>query len=113
MKSLLVLRLKSLGCLPCKIDGRPDEPPELHHPTSGGRRLDDNKVIPECQWHHKGTLPPGCKNSTEAEKRYGPSYAKNKNAFIARYGTEQELLEETERLLNGYEEETKEASPEG
>ena len=98
-KTLRVVRMKELGCLPCRKEGRFAYCPELHHPTEGGRRISDDLMYPCCKWHHQGTLPADCKSSSEAFTKYGPSLAKNKRAYIVAYGTERELLAETERLL--------------
>ena len=70
-------------------------PSDLHHPLRG-YRIGQAVVIPLCEWHHRGSCGG---NPDEFAKLHGPSLKHHKKAFIARYGTEQELLEETERLL--------------
>lgn len=77
----------ALGCLPCRMDGNPGTPPELHHPRAGvgmGRRSSHSSVIPLCSHHHRGTNHPAT-----------PSIHLDKHRFIAIYGTETELLEQT------------------
>jgi hypothetical protein len=96
------MRLQELGCLACRREGRFHIPPELHHPTEGGRRIDDDAVIPLCRWHHQGTVPRDCANTTEATMVYGPSFAVSKRLFTKRYGTQRELLAQTERLMEVY-----------
>lgn len=85
---LKALRLQAIGCIACRKEGYEGVPSDLHHPTSGGRRLDDALVIPLCSGHHRAV-----------GNWIGPSLAHGRKPFEARYGTEQELLEETERLL--------------
>lgn len=73
-----------VGCIACCMDGHPGTPPELHHPragTGGGQKAPDSDVIPLCPPHHRGTMHPVV-----------PSIHLDKLKFIARYGTEGELL---------------------
>ena len=101
--------LRRIGCLLCRRQGvRGCGTLEFHHPTSGGRRLGDDLVIPLGRWHHQGIPPTLYMTKTQAREKYGPSLADGRKPFEKEYGTEVELLEETERLLNGYQEETKE-----
>lgn len=74
----------SIGCIACLIAGHPGTPAELHHPragTGGGQKAPDSDVIPLCPPHHRGTLHPQV-----------PSIHRDKNRFIAEFGTEHELL---------------------
>lgn len=86
--SLLASRLQDIGCLACRKHGLFGVPSDLHHPTSGGRRVSDSVVIPLCPWHHRGVGEP-----------IGPSLAKSKRAFVAEYGSEMELHAWCQRLL--------------
>lgn len=77
-------RVAELGCIACCIDGTPGTPPELHHPragTGGGQKAPDSDVIPLCPPHHRGTMHPSV-----------PSIHRDKLKFIARFGTEAQLL---------------------
>ena len=94
ISALTAARLQDIGCLACRKDGRFGVPSDLHHPTSGGRRLGDDKVIPLCEFHHRGLL-----RAEAARFVRGPSLADGRKALEAHYGTERELLAETERLL--------------
>jgi len=94
-------RLKQIICICCY-----DEPlqvpyvgVEIHHMTSGGRRIGNEFTLPLCFWHHRGVLPADSKNSTIATLTYGPSLAKNKRQFVNRYGTEAQLLTKVNNLL--------------
>lgn len=93
--------LQMVGCICCRLegiagDGHP-EPADIHHITMGGRRLGHDYTIPLCPWHHRGVGVAGLPDSVlEAGK--GPSLARSKRAFVARYGTEMQLL----RMTNGH-----------
>lgn len=85
--------LRPFGCIACRMDGMPGTPPEFHHPragTGGGQRASDLDTIPLCRFHHEGDDHPRT-----------PSIHRDKLAFIARYGTEAELLERVNRLIGG------------
>lgn len=87
--------LRELGCIACAQDGFAGTPPELHHPradTGGGQKASDLHTIPLCRFHHKGDRHPAV-----------PSIHLDKLNFIARYGTEQELLQRV-NLMIGWEE---------
>lgn len=90
-------RIKWLGCIACRIEGAHGVPPEIHHITEGGRRLGHDYTIGLCVWHHRGQseLP-----AHMAELRFGPSLARSKRDFVARYGTERELLSHVNDLLD-------------
>lgn len=90
--------LQMVGCIACRIEGLADdhrpEPADIHHITMGGRRLGHDYTIPLCPWHHRGVGVAGLSDSVlEASK--GPSLARSKRAFVARYGTEMQLLRMT------------------
>ena len=77
-------RVAALGCIACLMDGNPGTPPELHHPRSSagmGQKAPDTDVLPLCHRHHRGTDHPRT-----------PSIHLDRLAFIARYGSETELL---------------------
>lgn len=93
-----------LPCLACVQEGKlqPNRT-EVHHIVDKGyRRLSGghDSVLPLCGFHHRGVLPahPRMRLST-AEATYGPSLALAKRAFVARYGSERELLAKVNALL--------------
>lgn len=57
---------------------------EAHHITQCGRRLGHFFCLPLCQSHHEGTKL---------------SIGNTKKSFMARYGTELELLEKVNEIL--------------
>ncbi|SFQ46300.1 Recombination enhancement, RecA-dependent nuclease [Geopseudomonas sagittaria] len=84
-------RVQSLGCMACRQIGYRDTPAEIHHPRAGagaGRKASHFDAIPLCPAHHRGINHP-----------LTPSIHLDKRAFIARFGTEAELLEQTRRLI--------------
>lgn len=74
---------------------------ECHHITSGGRRISNFHVLPLCAFHHRNVLMPGfgLKNTTEAIAMFGPSLETSKRDFVERFGSEMDLLKETNQLL--------------
>lgn len=94
-------RVKRTECLACRSPTPYPStglPTEVHHLTSCGMRLGHEFTIALCQWHHRGEPPMGHSKS-EATKIYGPSYADGRKPFMAVYGTDSELLEEQNRIL--------------
>jgi hypothetical protein len=101
-RQFLALAL-DIGCIACWLDGRPDTPSDLHHPTGASRkRLGDRIVVPLCAWHHRAIKPVESLSYEETERVMGPSLARGSKAFYERYGTEQELLRHTENLMASY-----------
>ena len=90
-------RLSQMGCVCCAR-----YPVEIHHCVFNGyRRLSGGhqSTIPLDSWCHRGVPPDGF-SVANAEFIIGPSLALNKKAFIAKYGTERELLEKVNHALN-------------
>lgn len=75
----------SLGCIACLKQGTPGTLAEIHHPRAGAgmaRKASHFDAIPLCPAHHRGTAGLSV-----------PSIHGSKNAFIAEFGTEAQLLE--------------------
>lgn len=84
-------KLCELGCVACHIQGTPGTRAEIHHLRDGvgmSQRSSHYRAIPLCCVHHRGTFGLSI-----------PSIHGSKNAFIAAFGTEAELLELTKSLL--------------
>ena len=75
----------ALGCIICMRSGL-DSPAEVHHLTEGGRRLGHMHTIPLCPAHHRGDVG---------------IHGMGRKAFEREYGTQKDLLAETQRLLGG------------
>lgn len=84
-----------VGCIACNLEGYGVQACEFHHPrvgTGGGQKASDMDTIPLCRNHHEGDDHPRT-----------PSIHRDKLAFIARYGTERELLEKVNLLIAKHE----------
>ena len=75
-----------LGCSLCRHQGNEGTPAELHHIRRTGKRS-NAPVIPLCPYHHRG---------------FNTSiHGMGRKRFEAEYNvTEEELLEQTESLIN-------------
>ena len=74
-------RVADLGCIICKM------PAEIHHVrdyTTGMGQRDHSRVIPLCPNHHR---------INKVSKHHDPA------GFMAVYGTDQKLLDETKEML--------------
>jgi hypothetical protein len=75
-----------LGCSLCRHQGKEGTPAELHHIRRTGKRS-NAPVIPLCPYHHRGS------NTS--------IHGMGRKRFEAEYNiTEEELLEQTESLIN-------------
>ena len=79
-------KVQELGCIACIKLGYYDTPAEIHHVRKFGEKRNHFRVIPLCPHHHR----------TSKE-----SYHLNPLWFSDKFGTQQELLEETLRLIDG------------
>lgn len=92
-------RLTDFGCVACYLNGFEHKTlAEIHHYLSGGKRISHDATVPLCTWHHQGT-------SAEAKpstllRLLGPSWHKHRRAFRARYGSDAELLETVNRMID-------------
>ena len=77
---------RAFGCIACRIDDV-DSMANMHHIVSGNRRMGHLFSIPLCYEHHQG-----------GGKRV-PSVHMTKRSFVARYGTELELLESVKSAM--------------
>ena len=79
---------RDIGCIACHIALHPGTHADAHHLLAGGRRISHDATIPLCKMHHD--LP-------------GGSVHKNKRWFRERFGTDEYLLAETDRLVAAFE----------
>lgn len=82
-------RVQQLGCVVCRNLGLGPTPAEIHHILKNGRRIGHFHTLPLCVVHHRGGV-----NNNEAVSRHPW-----RKEFEARYGTEQQLLQQTWREL--------------
>ena len=78
-------KVANLGCSLCRYLGYGESPPELHHIRRAGKRS-NAPVIPLCPEHHRGNT--GIHGM--GRKRFETEYKI----------TEEELLQQTESLIN-------------
>ena len=83
-------RFLDIGCVCCREYGVYSIP-EVHHLISGNRRRGHSDTVALCPYHHRGVEPPPVD--------VGPSLAHGSKPFRARFGTDDELLEKTNKLL--------------
>jgi len=97
-------KVSRMGCIVTRLSFGAYKDADVHHITSAGRRKGHMYTIPLSPWYHRA-VPDG--NMTPALMRefYGPSFAESKEEFEARFGTEEYLLEETNKWL-GYQKKT-------
>lgn len=91
-------KLKAMGCIVTRLYFGKWAAAEIHHLTEGGRRLGNMQTIPLTPWYHQAKIPEGCKTAFGAEVKHGPSLHR-KGAFVARWGSEEWLLEQVNKLL--------------
>jgi hypothetical protein len=99
------MRLQDLGCLPCDTEGFPGVPVDAHHLVDKGTRElsgGDAATLPLCPWHHRGVPNEGM-TVDEMLYRIGPSLRHHKKLFVKIYGTERELLAETDKRIEALE----------
>jgi hypothetical protein len=93
--------IHNLPCIACEIEdelrGRYIEQPNkttAHHIVDKGyRRLSGGhkSTLPLCEWHHMGYRLL-THDFVDMSAKWGPSMEHEKKKFIARYGTERQLL---------------------
>lgn len=95
-------RMKELGlCVACYQRGeRRFQPIDIHHLLSGNRRIGHMATVSLCGWHHRG-IPPFGWGDAEALADLGPSLANGSKPFRATFGTDAELLEIQNAILEG------------
>lgn len=95
-------RIKEMRCSACRLEGcQQPSFTEVHHLVDKGYREHSgghDATIPLCLWHHRGEHDGQCSN-TRMALEFGPSMALQKRAFVARYGTERELLAKVNKQL--------------
>lgn len=94
-------RMCEIGCVPCIILGIYQNPPQIHHIVKGRKRLGHDYTIAKCPYHHEGHIPLGHVYEN-VRNRMGPSYALEPDLFEQAFGTQEELLEFQNTLLEHY-----------
>jgi len=95
------MRLHDIGCLCCIKEGFPGVPVDIHHLVDKGTRElsgGDEATLPLCPWHHRGVPQEGM-TVDEMLYRVGPSLRHHHKLFNKIYGSQRDLLEETNRMI--------------
>lgn len=94
-------RIYQLGCLPCRKRGWFNEC-QVHHLNEDGKagqaRRGDMYSLGMCPWHHVGE-PIGTMTAQQCRRCLGPSLKHESVAFRQMFGTDDQLLEEQNRLI--------------
>jgi hypothetical protein len=91
-------KLSRMGCIVTRLCFGAYKDADVHHITSGGRRLGHMSTIPLSPWYHRA-VPDSNMTPQLMREFYGPSLAESKAEFEARFGTEAYLLEQTNKWL--------------
>lgn len=84
-------RVREIGCIVCREFHGELSPAEIHHLDGKTKPGAHFKVLPLCTLHHRGGVDvPACTSRHPYKAR-----------FEERYGSEEELLELVEKVLNG------------
>ncbi len=86
---LHLANVAELGCIVCSKLGFPDSPAEIHHIKDQfrlGKKSNYLQTIPLCPYHHR---------TSEEAYHFSPK------TFSKKWGTQEELLQETMDMLNG------------
>jgi hypothetical protein len=91
-------KLQKIGCVCCRVFGY-IQPADIHHILAGSHRIGNQATIPLCEYHHRAIWQTRFKSKARAQTLLGPSLAESSKAFHERFGTDEELLAEVERLI--------------
>ncbi len=89
--------IKEVGCIPCWLEGRSFEPCDIQHVVKGRKRLGHSMTYGCCPAHHRGVF-----KSKEHERLTGPSLARSPKDYHAKYGSEDELVELCNKMIEPY-----------
>lgn len=113
--------MRAIGCLACRMNAlrglatasfRPKDL-EIHHLLSGGRRIGHHATICLCHFHHQGKRLPFLEYGYKAQAEvYGPSLEREPARFRAMYGSQDDLLQQQNQLLDRMDECTMRTQPE-
>lgn len=109
-------RLKEMPCMAChqlsivpelekvwstffgSVFGSVCGPTEVQHLIRGNKRRGHMATIPLGAWHHRG-IPQEGFSADDMKLIWGPSLARSSKAFHAAFGSDDELLARTNKLL--------------
>lgn len=83
-------KIASMPCIVCQNEGLGETPSEIHHIVEGKKRLGHDKTIGLCFHHHRSGVD--CELYTSRHPY--------KSRWESRYGTEYELLDQVNAILD-------------
>ena len=86
-------KLYELGCIVCRNEGKGFVPTAVHHIDGQSKKGAHLKTIPLCGRHHQI-------KDNQKPKRWISIHGDGKKPFEQRYGTQYELLEQVNNLIN-------------
>jgi len=93
---------REIGCIACLLAGHGGcgvwMVIEIHHQNSGGRNISQLHTVALCTWHHRGINPDGM-SKAQAHEQIGPSFAHTPGQFRKAYGSDPELLESQNEVI--------------
>ena len=92
-------KLQRIGCLACRHYGY-YQSADMHHLLSGTHRIGNDATIPLCEYHHRGIWHLRFPSLKKAYTLLGPSLALEPKRFHERFGSDEELLAQAQRLIN-------------
>lgn len=90
--------LREIGCICCWNFAGYYSVPEIHHITSGFKRHGHDESLSLCPWHHRGIVHQGV-DEWKMKQALGPSLAHGKREFVRVFGTERQLLETVNAMI--------------
>lgn len=93
--------ITEVGCIPCWLEGISFNPCDVQHVVKGRKRLGHRWTYGCCPWHHRG-VPVNGLNTKQSEQQAGPSLARDPKAYHAKYGSEEELVELCDKMIEPY-----------
>jgi hypothetical protein len=93
--------LHRIGCVACRKDGRYSQIQVHHLVDKGTRKLSggNQASLPLCPWHHVGQPADDC-SVNYMYTVYGPSLRLHKKEFNHTYGSQRQLLEEVNLIID-------------
>jgi len=91
-------KISIMGCIACKVHVGAFVPAEVHHMTSGGRRMGHLFTLPLCPYHHRGVIDGGM-DEAYVKKIYGPSVSHGRKEFEGFFGAEEDLLKQVQQWV--------------
>lgn len=96
-------RIKAIGCIACRLHGLDKRVLcEVHHLLSGGRRRGHDFTVGLCPWHHRSVPFGDWMNHAMCRHHLGPSLAEGSKPFHAEFGSDEDLFEYQNNLIQGF-----------